>query len=162
MRLQYPSKETLSREGWDSFFLKMAQLVATKSKDKSTKVGAVIVGPDNEVRSIGYNGFCRGVDETPEREERPAKYLWTEHAERNALYNALRSNIPVKGCILYLNVGPCPCHDCTRACIQSGITEIVVPKDADFPGKGEQWAESLRVAKEMLFEACVKVRVSYV
>src|ERR1017187_608646 len=92
---------------WDIFYLKMAHEVAQKSKDRSTKVGAIIVGQDNEIRSIGFNGFPRGVnDDIEERHQRPAKYMWTEHAERNCLFNALRANIPVKGCKMYLNYAP--------------------------------------------------------
>lgn len=48
---------TMTQKTWDDFFVSMAKLTATKSKDRSRKIGAVIVGPDNEVRSIGYNGF---------------------------------------------------------------------------------------------------------
>lgn len=143
---------------WDHHFLQMTQLVSQQSKDRSTKVGAVIVGPDREVRSTGYNGFPRGVeDDWDERHHRPYKYLWTEHAERNALYNALRAGIPVKGCTMYMNFGPCVCHDCARGIIQAGITELVVGP-AEFPGRGGQWEESMRVATVMLTEAGVKVR----
>lgn len=144
---------------WDRKFLDQAALVASWSKDASTKVGAVIVGPDNEVRSQGYNGFPRGVqDDVKERNERPAKYLFTEHAERNAIYNAVRANIPIKGCRLYLNYSPCPCADCARAIIQSGIVEVI-GNDVPFPGKGEQWEASIAASKAMCDEAHVKWRI---
>ena len=71
------------------YFYDMANLVAKKSKDQSTQIGAVIVVPDNEIRSIIYNSFPSGInDDLQERQERPEKYYWIEHAERNALYNA--------------------------------------------------------------------------
>ena len=71
-------------------FYEMANLVAKKSKDQSTQIGAVIVGPDNEIRSTGYNSFPCGInDDLQERQERPEKYYWIEHAERNALYLSL-------------------------------------------------------------------------
>ncbi len=109
---------------WDSYFMDMAALVASRSKDRSTKVGCVIVGPDNEIRSTGYNGFPRYVnDDVDERHERPAKYLWTEHAERNAIYNAARMGTPLKGCKIYLSWFPC--MDCARAIVQSGISEVL-------------------------------------
>ena len=74
---------------WHNRFMDVAKLVATWSKDTSTKVGAVVVGPDKEIRSTGYNGLVRGVDDNiPERMERPTKYDFFEHAERNAVYNA--------------------------------------------------------------------------
>lgn len=143
---------------WDKKFLDQAALVASWSKDRSTKVGAVIVGPDNEVRSQGYNGFPRGVEDGVEaRHERPAKYLFTEHAERNAIYNAVRANIPIKGCRLYLNFSPSCCADCARAIIQSGIIEVV-GNESPFPGKGEQWEQSIAAAKAMCDEAGVKWR----
>jgi dCMP deaminase len=109
---------------WDSYFTSMAELVASKSKDRSTKVGCVIVGPSNEVRSTGYNGFCRGIDDALEaRHCRPEKYLWTEHAERNAIYNAARNGIRLEDCTLYSTVFPC--SDCARGIIQSGIKRVV-------------------------------------
>ena len=76
---------------WQKYFYEMANLVAKKSKDKSTQIGAVIVGPDNEIRSTGYNSFPTGLNDDLEiRQQRPEKYYWIEHAERNALYNAAR------------------------------------------------------------------------
>lgn len=135
------------------FFIDMAKLVASKSKDRSTKVGAVIVGPDDEVRSVGYNGFPRGVDdEEDSRHERPKKYLFVAHAEANAIFNAARVGIPTKGCTLYMNFYPCPCAECTKAIIQAGIVRIVGP-NVPFPGKGEQWEASLAASEEMLREA---------
>src|SRR2546421_12647437 len=70
---------------WDGRFMELARHVGTWSKDRSRQVGCVVVGPDNSVRAIGFNGFPRGLDDENEhRHQRPAKYLWTEHAERNA------------------------------------------------------------------------------
>jgi dCMP deaminase len=139
---------------WDSYFLKIAELVSTKSKDRSTKVGAVITGPDNEIRSTGYNGFCRGFNDNIDcRHERPIKYSYTEHAERNALYNASRAGICTKGCTLYLNFSLYPCPDCARGIIQSGIIRVVGYKDKPFSGKGDFWKESFKISKEM-FDEC--------
>ena len=141
---------------WGEYFFKLAALVSSKSKDRSTKVGAVIVDDENSIVSTGYNGFCRGVDDSiDERHKRPEKYLWTEHAERNAIYNAARRVL--NGTTMYLQYGPCPCADCTRAIIQSGIKNIVIPKNAEFPGKGSQWNDSCRAAMEMLHEAGIAI-----
>src|SRR5260370_34651295 len=102
----------------------LAREIARWSKDRSGGVGCVIVGPDNEVRSTGFNGFPRGVnDEVESRHERPAKYKWTEHAERNAIYNAARVGIPIEGCRIYLPWFPC--MECARAIIQTGIVELI-------------------------------------
>ncbi len=139
---------------WDQYFIKMAQLVSSKSKDRSTQVGCVIVGPQNEVRSTGFNGFPRGIDDTvADRHERPAKYKWTEHAERNAIYNAARAGTSTDRCRIY--VPWLPCTDCARAIIQAGITEVIgVDADLDNP----RWAEDFALAKSMMEEAGVTVR----
>src|SRR5690349_7537513 len=104
---------------WDSRFMELALLVGSWSKDRSRQVGCVVVGPDNEIRSTGYNGFPREVDDSVEaRHVKPAKYRWTEHAERNAIYNACLIGTPLKGCKMYLSWFPC--MDCARAIAQSG------------------------------------------
>lgn len=142
---------------WPEYFTEMASLVSTKSKDASTKVGAVLVGPNNEIRSTGYNGFPKGVLESvPSRHERPTKYLFTEHAERNSIYLAARQGTRTEGCTLYMNYWPLPCCDCTRALIQAGIARIV-GRDEPFPGKGEQWKEHMQQSLAMLVEANVEL-----
>jgi len=118
----------MNQLSWDEYFIRLAMLIAEKSKDPSTKVGCVIVGPDNEIRSTGFNGFARGVVETgvhEDRWERPAKYEWVEHAERNAVYNAARTGVALKGCRAYLNWEPTPCIECAKGFIQAGIIEVI-------------------------------------
>jgi dCMP deaminase len=110
-------------EGWDAYFHRLCDVVATRSKDPHTQVGAVIVGEGRAVLATGYNGFPRGVDDArPERWERPAKYDWLEHAERNAIFNAARTGARLEGATLYV---PChPCHACARAIVQAGIASV--------------------------------------
>jgi dCMP deaminase len=62
-------------KSWTDYFLAMAHLVASKSKDPSTKVGCVVITEDKVVAATGYNGLPRGVEDKAERMERPAKYL---------------------------------------------------------------------------------------
>lgn len=147
---------------WDHFFIEMAALIATKSKDPSTKVGCILVGEDNQVLSIGYNGFPRGVsgDDDPqgERWKRPIKYEFVEHAERNAIFNAALTGISLKGARAYLNWEPTPCAPCTRAFIQAGIVEIVGP-NIPFGGAGEGTHYNTNedsVSSQMLKEACIE------
>ena len=107
---------------WSNRFLKMAHKTASWSKDDSSKVGCVIVNYDGTVVSMGYNGIPRGVDDTiQERYIRPNKYLWFEHAERNAIYQSIGS---VKNCTLF--VTHVPCADCARAIVQTGINTVVI------------------------------------
>lgn len=139
---------------WDEFFINMTHIIASKSKDRSTGVGAVIVGEDNEVLSIGYNGFPRGVDDTvAARHERPVKYEFTEHAERNAIYNAARQGIRLKGSIMYINWEPCP--DCARAIVQAGIKEIR-GMTRPMPHNSGNWKERFEFSRQILKEGNVK------
>ena len=141
---------------WNEYFMKMAEVSKTKSKDRSTQVGAVVVGDGNSVLSIGYNGFPRGVDDDVEsRHERPAKYLYSEHAERNAIYSAARNGVRLLGSTMYVTCGGVPCADCSRAIIQAGISKVIV-MEGKFEGKGS-WDESCAAGKEMLEEAGVVV-----
>ncbi len=100
--------------GWDQYYLEICKVVAARSKDPNTQIGCVIVGPNHEIRSTGYNSFPRGIrDDVPERLVRPTKYLWIEHAERNAICNAARAGTATEGCTIYVEI--MPCMDCGRA-----------------------------------------------
>lgn len=135
---------------FDAYFMSMAYLVAMKSKDPKTKIGAVIVGPENEVLSVGYNGICRGVrDNIPERNERPIKYAFYEHAERNAIYNAARIGVITKGCKIYTQ--GVPCCDCARGIIQAGIHHVIVHYHWN-KKNGPKWIESSEFSKQMFSE----------
>jgi dCMP deaminase len=141
---------------WTEYFLNIAEQVKLKSKDQSTQIGAVIVGIDNEVLSTGYNSFPRGLDDSlPERQERPEKYFWFEHAERNAIYNAARVGIPLKGSSIYLTSG-LPCMDCARGIVNSGI-KIVHCKEICTTKNKDKWDESQRKSLELLRECDVDV-----
>ena len=146
---------------WHEYFFEMSDLASKKSKDESTKCGAVIVGPGNEVRSTGYNSFPRGInDELPERQKRPEKYSWIEHAERNAIYNAARMGVSLVGCRIYQDW--LPCTDCARGIIQCGIVMVVIDSGSPKNGNKEwevRWGESLAVSVTMLKEAGVELMV---
>lgn len=136
--------------------MSMTYLTSMKSKDRSSKAGAIIVGPDNEIRSTGFNSPCRGVDDSREDiHERPKKYAFFEHAERNAFYNAARIGVSCKGAKLYVNW--CPCVDCARAIVQSGITEVIVHKEHP-NNHSERWMDSMIMSKEMFSECGIVFR----
>jgi dCMP deaminase len=142
------------KANWDKRFINLARHIADWSKDRATRVGAVIVDDENTILSVGYNGFTRGMDdEIDSRHERPAKYLYTEHAERNSIYNAVRSGVCLKGAKIYLPWFPCT--DCARAIINSGIKTIVATEpDYDM----EKWGDLFKVSYEMLTECGVKIQ----
>jgi len=146
---------------WNEYFMSMCYLVAMRSKDENTNVGAVIVGPNNEIRSTGYNSFPRNCDDAnTDRQVRPEKYYWFEHAERNAIYNAARVGTPLEGCIMY--VPGIPCMDCARAIVQSGITAVVthfVWMGADTARKN--WDEHHKRTIQLFSECNVKLFTYY-
>jgi len=147
----------MKKVSWDDYFMTMVYLAAMRSKDESTHIGAVIVGPDNEIRSTGYNSFPRRInDNVPERQERPEKYFWFAHAERNAIYNAgMVGGAPLKGCRMYTN--GVPCNDCAWGVINTGMVEVIVDKkwDAD---NAKKWSEHAKRSIVMFEEAGVSVR----
>lgn len=109
---------------WNSWFMEGVYWVASKSKDPKTKIGAIIV-KDKRIVSTGYNGIPIGVnDDVESRHQRPHKYKWYEHGERNAIYAAAKFGINTEGATLYTNA--LPCADCARGIIQSGIVNVYV------------------------------------
>lgn len=148
---------------WNSYFMNGCHWVRTKSKDPNTKVGCIIVGPDHEIRTSGYNGLPRGCNDSPvpypERHDRTKeKYSWYEHAERNAIYNAARTGIPLLGCTAYITALPCP--DCSRGLINSGIKEVYWVHDPSFtstPERKESFNKTLKLSIGMLREAGLSV-----
>ena len=141
---------------WTEYFLNIAEQVKLKSKDQSTQIGAVIVGAGNEVLSTGYNSFPRGLDDSlQERQERPEKYFWMEHAERNAIYNAARIGVSLKNSIIYLTSG-LPCMDCARGIVNSGIKTVYCKQVCTTKNK-DKWDESQKKSLELLRECDVDV-----
>lgn len=121
----------------------------------------MVIGSARQLLSAGYNGFPRGVnDDIDERHDRPAKYKWTEHAERNAIYNAARNGVDLYGSTLYVPFFPCA--DCARGIIQAGIAVVVVPLagPSDSAGFNERWLEDHAVSQVMFHEAGVRIRVA--
>ena len=122
---------------------------AMKSKD-STRVGAVLVGPDGEIRLTGYNGPPRGVNDVPERRERPRKYLFASHAEANLIAFAAREGIRTKDCTVY--VTHMCCSACTRTLIQAGVKAVVFGT-----GTTSMPDEEFTAARDMFTEAGVEL-----
>lgn len=113
---------------WDEYFMGIAKLSALRSKDPNTQVGCCIVGEDNRIISVGYNGLPNGCsdDEFPwNRDGEDNKYLYTAHSELNAILNAKGSNLTKSR--MYVSLFPC--NECAKAIIQSGIGEIIYDSD---------------------------------
>lgn len=148
-------------EKWMLRFCLLADHIAQWSKDTSTKVGCVLVQPETRViLSTGFNGLPRGVLESDFRTTRPIKYLFNEHAERNAVYNAARHGVPTLGCWAFLNINPDSiCTDCARALIQAGVVRVYgLPRTAQADGH-TGWRDNCTHAQAMLCEAGVGMEV---
>jgi dCMP deaminase len=129
------------------------------SKDPTTKVGAIIVGLNREIRSAGFNGFPRGIEDSHERlYDRDLKLKLMVHAEMNAILAATMVGVPLRNCTMYIaaidaerNVwGGNPCTRCTVELIQSGINSIVSLPISTAPSR---WTEDLNFARLLLDEA---------
>ena len=143
---------------WNDYFFDLCDVISRKSKDPSTKVGAVIVNSGNSIISTGYNGFPIGVDDSVQsRFERPEKYTWTCHAEENAIAFAARNGISTNGASLYCNRLPC-CARCTRLALQAGIRRFVilcdVPQDTI-----DRWRTENDIAVTMINEAGASMEI---
>jgi len=136
---------------WDEYFMSLVYLVSMKSRDPSTKIGAVIVAPDNRILATGYNGLPRGSEYRSEKMERPEKYMWMCHGEENAILQC--DHRPV-GCRMYTN--GIPCSRCGRMTVQSGIVEVITDSfwdDLTSKEPDRKWAEEARRTLSMFREA---------
>ena len=139
---------------WDLRFIELARHISGWSKDPSTKVGCVVVGEDREIRSTGFNGFPRGIDDDAERlADREKKYPLICHAEENAIMHAARIGVSLKDSTAYVTWPPC--SRCARSLIQAGIREVVYSSSEEIP---ERWIEDFEISTSMLAEANVLVR----
>jgi dCMP deaminase len=112
---------------WDEYGMALSRVVARKSKDPSTQVGAVIMDRLNRVVSVGYNGLPRGVADTKDvLTNREMKYSTVIHAEENALLFAQRD---LTGCTVYVTLPPC--SRCAAKIVQVGIKRIVAGRPTE-------------------------------
>ena len=135
---------------WDEYFMSIAKLSAMRSKDPSTQVGACIVGLDNRILSIGYNGTPNGFNDdifpwNREGANLDTKYPYVCHAELNAILNYRGSRKDLEDARIYVDLFPC--NECAKAIIQSGIKEVIYLSD--------KYASSENnIASRRLFDEC--------
>lgn len=136
---------------WDNYFLMIANVAASKSKDPSTKVGAVVVSPDKKRVSTGYNGFPQRIEDTRERlDNREVKYSLTIHAEMNAILSAQTS---LQGWSLYTTL--MPCDRCFVHVIQAGIKRVVFLRATD--DQELRWGEAFNRVRQLAIEAKIEL-----
>ena len=141
---------------WNERFLNLATHISQWSKDPSTKVGCVVVGPDHEIRSTGFNGLPRGIEDKDERlNNREIKYPMICHAEENAIMHAARIGISLKECTAYVTWPPCT--RCARSLIQAGIRTVIYPKNTEIP---DRWASDFELSMDMFKEAGIELKTA--
>lgn len=138
---------------WDEYFMGVALLSAKRSKDPSTQVGACIVNNQNKIVGAGYNGLPMGCDDDEFPWEKHGDFLDTKypyicHAELNAILNNI--GMDLKGCKIYTALFPC--NECSKAIIQSGISEVIYLSDK-YEGN-----DVFKASKIMLDKAGVQYR----
>ena len=136
---------------WHLRFLGLASQIAGWSKDPSRGVGCVIVSADKQIIATGFNGLPRGIEDRPDRLERPVKYDLIVHAEMNAIIQCARNGVSPVGATLYSSFSPCV--KCGIAIVQSGITTVITQHIADGDA---HWMESIEKSRAVFEEANVR------
>jgi len=131
----------------------VAILSAKGSQDPNTQVGACLVNKQNRIVGTGYNGLPAGCsdDEFPwdkQGDFLQTKYPYVCHAELNAILNNI--GMDLAGCRIYTALFPC--NECSKAIIQSGISEVVYLSDK------YEASDSAKASKRMLENAGVLCR----
>jgi dCMP deaminase len=149
------NSKKLKIPSWDELFMRHVYLIASKSKDPRTKIGAILV-KDGIIISEGYNGFARNVKDKPSRYRvKEQKYPFMVHGEANAVLNTCRHGVNTTGSICYTQ--GIPCNECAKTLIQAGVTEVIVHRQ--WPAMNQKWLASIKTTKIMFKEAKVKIRV---
>lgn len=130
------------------------RLAELNSDDPNTKNGAILVNPEGRIIGTGVNCFPRGVKVTPERLQRPMKYEFMEHAERNAIFDACRRGETTVGSTMY-----CPwyaCAPCARAIVQVGIVRVIGHK-LIFDRTPDHWKDTIALGDEIFHDAGIEL-----
>lgn len=142
---------------WHKRFFDLSEMVASWSKDPSTKVGAVIVDEDtHQILSVGYNGFPKGIADTVERlENREEKYKYVVHAEINSIFNAAKTGANISGKSIYVWAMPV-CSKCASAIVSTGIKKVYVKQEFLNNARWEaEWCLSVDIFNEAKVELIV-------
>lgn len=144
----------MERPDNDTYFMRMAELVSTRSTCTRRAVGAVIV-KEKRVLTTGYNGAPRGskhcVDMGCVRDELSVpsgtrhELCRGVHAEQNAVVQAAYFGVSIKDSTIYSTTFPCSM--CAKILINAGIAELVYKED---------YIDAL--SKRLFEETAVKIR----
>lgn len=120
---------------------------ARQSPNRVRHVGAVLVQQNTTRTVFACNDFPLGVLDNEQRHAGNGRFIWMEHAERNAIYAAARSGLGTEGATLASTFFPC--LECARAIVQAGITQLVtLAPDFSDPVWGESFGPSMTILAE--------------
>lgn len=130
--------------------LERAVVAAAQSPNKIRRVGAVLAVAGTEIAAC--NTFPPGVKPLPERAAGDNRFIWLEHAERTALFEAAKRGLATDGSLLVSTYFPCT--DCARAIVLCGVKTVATPRpEFDDP----VWGDSFRTSAAILAEGAVAV-----
>ena len=131
---------------------RQALAAAQASPNTVRKVGAVIAASDGTVIAA-CNTFPPGVRDLPERHEGDGRFVWMEHAERSAIFEATRRGVATAGGQITSTFFPC--IDCARAIVLAGFAclQTVEPALED-----PVWGASFVRSRVILEEGGVELR----
>jgi dCMP deaminase len=112
------------RTDWDTYFMEIARVVASRATCDRKHVGAVIVR-DRIILSTGYNGSIRGLPHCSEvgHMMEDGHCVATIHAEANAILQAARNGVAIDGATIYTTASPC--WPCFKLIANAGLGRIV-------------------------------------
>ena len=129
-----------------------AAKAAPLSPNKIRQVGAAIALSGSDKILAACNTFPDGVADLDWRHEGDGRFVWMEHAERNAIFQAARQGLKLAGASIATTFFPC--IDCARAIVQSGFACVATPAPAyDDP----VWGEAFERSKIILEEGGVEI-----
>lgn len=145
---------------WETYFMSIALLSSFRSKDKYTQNGACIVGKDNKIIGIGYNGLPKGLSDDNSKywtdddtSLEKSRHSYVIHAEKNAILNSISRDL--EGTRIF--VTQFPCNHCAQMIIQVGISEVIYLRKKE---KNEEWVKKNKVVETMFGEVGIEV-ISY-
>lgn len=119
------------RPNWDDYFMEIGKVVASRATCDRKHVGAVVVSPDHQILSTGYNGSPPGAPHCDDagHELVDGHCVRTVHAEANAVAQAARNGVPIQGATIYTTASPC--YDCAKLVTNAGIRKVVFDEQYD-------------------------------
>lgn len=133
--------------------MEMALRASSLSPNRVRRVGAILVARDG-TEIAACNTFPAGVRDLEERHQGDGRFVWMEHAERHAIFEAARRGVATAGA--HLTTTFFPCIDCARAIVDAGVTCLDAPApDFDDP----VWGGSFERSQTILTEGGVEIRI---